>query len=372
MVFIMKQTPHPEDQLLQQVEELATNRGLIFIGVSGLDVNQDFKWFSSWLSEGRHAGMAFLERHLKLRANPAELLEGRASHAMIFALPYQQEDRWKRTGFAVPKIAMYARLKDYHRVLKQELEELMLELQQLGYQLTFRVTVDSAPLLERALASKSGQGFIGKNTCYIHPKHGSFLLLGEALIAWQPSEAFQQKIANTKPRSSQERTSDGGCGTCKRCQVHCPTGALDQDYRIDARKCLSWWTIENRGPIPEEYWPWVGQYLFGCDICQLVCPWNRGKKTQLKTQSLLKLKEDIDPYAIATMNQSTYESIFGGTPVTRAKREGLIRNALIALHTNKDERLLSALAVHDTEDHPAIAQTILAIRKDLAKTQAQT
>ncbi|MCX6126729.1 MAG: tRNA epoxyqueuosine(34) reductase QueG [Proteobacteria bacterium] len=357
-----KQNPY------ETLNALATDSGLNFLGVTGLNVKRDFHWYETWLSEGRHAEMRYLENHLELRADPKKLLPG-AKYALVFGLPYFSGDRWQRgVGYAHPRFAMYARLKDYHKILKRELGELMNKLKARGLvekEELFRVTCDSAPLLERALTAGAGKGFIGKNTCYIHPKLGSFLLLGEILTTWSPP-AFSD-LPGEPPTPLLARTSGGGCGTCKRCQVHCPTGALDQDYRIDARKCLSWWTIENRGPIPEVYWKWIGQYIFGCDICQLVCPWNRGAEMSNKTSELTKLSVNIDPYFVATMDAEAYEQMFAGTPATRAKREGLVRNALIALFVRSDPRIFAAIDLLKQEPNDAIRVTIATINSKLIK-----
>jgi epoxyqueuosine reductase len=213
--------------------------------------------------------------------------------------------------------------------------------------------------LERAVAANTRLGFIGKNTCFIHPKQGSFFLLGEIISTHDFTESSPQEI---RPSNNARDKESGGCGTCKRCQVHCPTGALDEDYRIDARKCLSWWTIENRGPIPKEYWPWIGRYVYGCDICQLVCPYNRGLKVKESTASLVKIKTEIDLFEMATLTQESYERLFGGTPTTRAKREGLVRNALIAMYVTKDPRLPQALDHNSDATHVAITSTMETIK----------
>ena len=133
-----------------------------------------------------------------------------------------------------------------------------------------KIAVDSVPIFERAIAAKTEFGFIGKNTCYIHPKKGSFFLLGEIILDEVIKQDSKLAVETTK------RTDLGGCGSCKRCQVHCPTGALDKEYELDANLCLSYWSIESRGIIPEKFWPWFSKFYFGCDICQLVCPYNRG------------------------------------------------------------------------------------------------
>lgn len=348
------------------VANLADKHGLLFFGVSGLNVAQDFVWYEQWLDEGRHAGMDYLARNLAVRANPELLLEG-AKTAWIFGLPYYLGDTWRRGDVHVPaRFAMYSRIKDYHKVLRASLDNLFTEILQTSYpqdeaKPNYRVTVDSAPLLERALAANTASVFIGKNTCVIHPKKGSFFLLGEVLTSWNPGVETHD-VQTTRHR---ERTSEGGCGTCRRCQVHCPTGALDRDYQIDARKCLSWWTIENRGAIPKEFWPWIGRYMYGCDICQLVCPWNRGVPQSEVALSLLKLEKDLDLFVVATMDQGTYECTFGGTPATRAKREGLMRNALIAMHVKNDDRLNLALEKASLDPSTMIQETIAMIREEL-------
>lgn len=197
-----------------------------------------------------------------------------------------------------------------------------------------RVCCDSAPLLERSIAVQAGLGFRGKNTCVISRQKGSLFFIGELLTSLDLSSLVLEKHEGTQPQRS-------SCGTCRRCQVHCPTGALDMDYRMDARKCIAYWTIEHRGPIPQVYWPAVGMYVFGCDICQLVCPFNRVLRSSPTAESLSplvpRIDREIDLHALATMTQSQYETWFGGTPLTRAKREGLMRNGLIALYV-KDRK----------------------------------
>lgn len=325
---------------LELIRRLAEQDGLHFFGVSDLDVRQDFDRFESWLEAKRHGEMTWLTRHKPVRRDPKLLLED-ARVALVFGLPYYLGDRWLRAAsHEPPKIAQYARLRDYHKVLRSKLKNVI---QGLGghapKETAWRIAVDSAPLLERSLANGLGGTFVGKNTCIIHPAKGSFFLLGEILSSWVPDKLH--------PKSSGfghlPRSKLGGCGSCKRCQVHCPTGALDQDYLIDARKCLSYWTIEWRGEIPTVFWPWIGRYVFGCDICQLVCPYNRPITPSPIAQTLVKIDPNIDYLTVATMNQATYESLFGGTPMTRAKRNGLRRNAIIAMAARGDNRLKAIL-----------------------------
>lgn len=342
----------------QHLQNSFEKEGLSFLGVVTLGPEPAFERFEEWLDDGFHADMEFLNKNKNLRNDPRGLLED-ARQALIFGLPYWQGDRLQTVKMGQYQIAQYARLRDYHKSMRQKAERVLLSLQGLNPELKGRVTIDSAPLLERALAARTARGFIGKNTCFIQPKEGSFFLIGEILIDRFVTEADQAAAVDPG-----QRREEGGCGSCKRCQIHCPTGALDQAYRLDARRCLAYWTIEHRGTIPEEFWPWLRIYLFGCDLCQLACPYNRNARP---TQEPLRFQtRDIDPFVVACMNQGEYEQLFGGTPLTRAKRSGLRRNALIALTVSQDPRLdlaLRAISQDDPELLHATAAQIAQWRK---------
>lgn len=325
-------------------------KGLAFFGLLPLGEEPDYARFSAWLDEGRQAGMQYLEENRELRRDPRALLAG-ARSVIVYGLGYFQGDLAPARSYAgPPRVAQYARIRDYHRVLwakgGQVLEELLAKV---GPGHAGRVVADSAPILERALAARSGRGFIGKNTCFIERDEGSFYVLAE--------------ILTTLPPETPVSAPTDGCGTCRRCQVHCPTGALDQDYRLDANKCLSYWTIEHRGTIPERFWPWMRQYWFGCDICQLVCPYNRAAKEGDHIEALKRVPPVADLFEVATMAQPDYERMFGGTPMTRAKRDGLVRNALIAMRMMNDFRLDDALRLaEEITPWPMVLATIAQVR----------
>jgi epoxyqueuosine reductase len=209
----------------------------------------------------------------------------------------------------------------------------------------FRIMVDSAPLFERSLAVQTGRGFIGRNSCYILPDFGSYVVLGEIVTttAFHWDTPIDQEAAPA-------------CQSCRRCQSHCPTGALQNPYSVDARRCLSYWTIEHQGLIPVSFWPHLKTFYFGCDVCQQVCPFN----SQIKHKALdnwIKLESCPDLMTVATMNQKKYEELFGGTPLTRAKIHGLRRNALIAMHVTAHPMIDEALAMIDVTAHPVLSQT---------------
>ena len=346
----MDQAPNeiPSRSFLQ---ELAKKHKLELLGIVALEKEPEFPRFEKWLADGLHAGMKFMANNLSCREDPRTLQTG-ARTALIFGYQYYQGDRMQRgSSQAAPQVAQYARLRDYHKFLRKQCSAFWQDLKQLFPSLgSMRVTVDSAPLLERALAARTASGFIGKNTLYIHPEKGSYLLLSEVLTdSYFPPD----KPSKVDPNS---RSPEGGCGSCKRCQVNCPTGALDESYRLDAKKCLAYYTIEHRGTIPIAFWPGLKHYFFGCDICQLVCPYNRHKQA-VKSEHL-KIMGLPDLSKIALMNQAEYELWFGGTPMTRAKKDGLRRNALIAMVVGKHEALAKTMEALAMDPSPLIKATL--------------
>ena len=334
------------------LESLANEYGLLLLGLVSVEEEPAFANFRFWLEKGMHAGMKYLENYQYLRQNPRNLLPG-CRTGIIFGMPCNQGDRMDPGGKKYQfRIAQYARMRDYHRSLKKRLQELGKRLIGLLPEgASFRAMTDSVPLLERALAARTERGFIGKNTLYIHPVHGSFLLLGELFLTRELKPDLAAAVEPTK------RSPEGGCGSCRRCQVHCPTGALDQAYRLDARRCLAYLTIENRGTIPVQYWEHLRLYLFGCDICQLVCPWNR-KVAHRVPEAARRLVNPPPLPEIVRMNQKEYESWFGGTPLTRARRAGLRRNALIAMIVSAHPDVEACLSFSEREGEPLLLATI--------------
>ncbi len=341
--------------VLEALKQAFSGQDLILLGatapayaVGGLPA---FERFTKWLGDGKHADMAWLEQYPDVRANPEKVLPGTRT-VLLFALPYFHElDETK------PMAARYAQFADYHKLLKVRAEAAMVEWRA-GYTEPFeyRITVDTAPVLERALAATSSQTFVGKNTCLIHEEHGSFLLLGEIFLT-------AEVPLTTSPEYDSTKRQDGkGCGPCTSCQTVCPTGALDEDYRIDAAKCLAYWTIEHRGTIPLEYWPWLKDYWYGCDLCQTACPYN-GRATAARLPASIPLRTMPPLDRVAMMSQGEYEQFFGGTPMTRAKRAGLQRNALIALAVTKDPALPRVMAaILDVSPDPVLVETLAQVR----------
>lgn len=275
-------------------------------------------FFDRWLREGNHAGMAYMENHREIRLNPAGLLEG-AKTVISVALNYYPEEKLPPDA---PHIAYYAYGKDYHVVIKEMLNDLWTALfprpaSSAGTgqadAVTARFFTDSAPILERYWAWKAGLGWIGKNTNLIIPGKGSFFFLGE--------------IVTTLKADRYDAPRKNRCGNCTRCLDACPTGALEGPRHLNARKCLSYLTIENRGEIPPEQAARLGGRLYGCDTCQEVCPWNRfARPTSVEafrpSPALLSLRKDD----LKAFSHEEYNRIFAKSAVKRAKYEGLIRN----------------------------------------------
>lgn len=265
-----------------------------------------------WLEQGCHAGMGYMQAHRELRKDPRGLLEG-AKTVLSVALNYYPEVRRDPAG---PYIAYYAYGADYHTVMKAKLGQLWAGIRALLPEgadgVSARLFTDSAPLLERYWAWRSGLGWQGKHTNLIIPRAGSFFFLGE-IVTTLEADVYDKPL---RPR----------CGTCRRCLDACPTGALRRPYCLDANRCISYLTIEHRGEIPAELAPRMQGMLFGCDACQQACPWNRFARPTAEeafrpSEELLHLRRE----ALCRMTEEDYRRLFKGSAVKRAKFSGLLR-----------------------------------------------
>ena len=254
--------------MLAQLREWATTAGFSQIGVADVDLTSAEPGLMAWLDQGFHGGMGYMARHGLKRARPAELVPGtvRVITARLDYLPRSTPDdwqalEWRRIGDA-PRAALsiYARGRDYHKVLRARLQTLAEQLAAVIGPFGHRVFTDSAPVLEVELGSRSGIGWRGKHTLALHRDAGSMFFLGEIYV--------------DLPLPLTDAV-EGHCGSCSACIDVCPTGAIVGPYRLDARRCISYLTIEHDGPIPTELRALIGNRIYGCDDCQLVCPWNK-------------------------------------------------------------------------------------------------
>jgi epoxyqueuosine reductase len=328
--------------LKQSVKDKARQLGFILAGVTTPEPPSHYSTFEAWLAQNRHGAMSYLatERSRLRRADLRQILP-ECKSILVLATPYSPPTPSMSGDGVAGKIASYAWGGDYHEVLPARMKELVRFIEeQAGRPVRNRFYTDTGPILERDLAQRAGIGWIGKNTCLIHPKKGSYFLLSEILLdlELEPDPPF---------------TTDH-CGTCTRCIEACPTNCILPDRTLDARRCISYLTIELKDDIPLELREKMGDWVFGCDICQMVCPWNRfavegdpafeDPSTSLGTPPL-SLTEEL------ALTSQAFNQRFKRSPVKRTKRRGYLRNVAVALGNAGDLHALPVLqSVLDDED----------------------
>ncbi|HYW31234.1 MAG TPA: tRNA epoxyqueuosine(34) reductase QueG [Gemmatimonas sp.] len=322
--------------LSERVKAVAYGLGFDLAGIAELGVPETRAEFDAWIAAGMHAEMAYLDGPGAELRRDARLPHAGATHAIVLAMNY---------GGTLPSgpIARYARGDDYHDVLRERLRALHRWLEtETGQPINARPYVDSGPVLERDLAQRAGLGWFGKNTMLINPRAGSFLFLCSLFVEYPlvPDVPFEADR----------------CGTCTRCMDACPTDAITGPRVLDARRCISYLTIELKGAIPEEFREAIGGNLYGCDICQNVCPWNVSFASAL-TEPAFAARDGLDSRdaralarELLAMSQGEFSARFRGSAMKRAKRRGLARNAAVVLGnvgTTDDVPLLDAARAHD-------------------------
>jgi epoxyqueuosine reductase len=321
---------------------LAREAGFDLAGVASADAPRELGFFRDWIARGYAGEMAYLTGQLARRADLRAAFPWARSLVCVglqydTPAPYSTAAETDR-GW----IARYAWGDDYHDVVKARLESLRARLvAELG-PMESRVYVDTGPIVERAFAAAAGLGAWGKNTCLLHPEHGSWFFLGEVI-----TDAEMEPDA---PRTDM-------CGSCTACLEACPTGALVAPYVLDARRCISYLTIEIKGAIPEEHRAGVGRQVFGCDICQDVCPWNRRRQEQAGAE--FAPREGLlapDLAFLASLDDEAFRARFRGSPVKRAKRRGLLRNVCVALANSGDLSRRPVLARLAEDEDPLVRE----------------
>lgn len=318
-------------ELAARLKGWAIEEGFDRAGVAALEPAAHGEAFVRWLARGDLADMGYLERKLAARLRPAEVLEG-ARSALCVALQYHPlAGESEPAGDLWPRVARYARGRDYHDVMGAGLRRLAARIGAAFPGAGSRAYVDTGPVLERDLAARAGLGVAGKNTNLLHREGGSWFLLGELFLTLD--------LAPDAPLADL-------CGRCTLCLEACPTGALPEPYRLDSRRCISYWTIEHRGELPPVARALVGDWVFGCDVCQEVCPWNR-RPAAAAAHPELELppaRAALDLAALLRLDRDGYVERFRGSPMKRAKQEGLQRNAAVAMGNRGDRRYVPALA----------------------------
>lgn len=295
----------------QLIKDEAKNLGFIFCGIAKADfLEEEAPRLEAWLKKGMHGEMQYMENHFDKRLDPRLLVDG-AKSVISLGLNYYTEDA--QVDASGPKISKYAYGADYHHVIKEKLKQLLETINEKIGEVGGRAFVDSAPVLDKAWAKKAGLGWIGKNTNLINQRVGSFFFLAELIVDIE----LEYDIAPTADH----------CGTCTRCVDACPTEAIVAPYIVDGSRCISYLTIELKNEIPKEFSGKMDNWMFGCDVCQDVCPWNKF--------SVLNTEPSFAPHAdLLQLNKNDWEEItedvfqkvFKNSAVKRTKFSGLKRN----------------------------------------------
>ncbi len=299
---------------------------------------------AAWLAEGAHGDMIWMAETFERRADPGKLMDDARSVVML-GLNYGPATD-PLAALSRPEtgaISVYARHRDYHDVIKGKLKELAAFLVGAARpdKADVKVFVDTAPLLEKPLAARAGLGWQGKHTNLVSREFGSWLFLGAILT--------NLDLPPDEPESDH-------CGECHACLDVCPTGAFPAPYQLDARRCISYLTIEHQGPIPREFRPVIGNRIYGCDDCLAVCPWNKFASVGREAKLAARAELEAPPLAeLASLDEASFRSLFAGGPIKRVGRARFVRNVMIAIG-NSNNRAFAAVAAERLDDESALVR----------------
>ena len=323
-----------ETKLTKKIKEWGAELGFQQIGVTTTDLHQDEAYLINWLSKGRHGEMNYMASHGKKRSRPQDLIPGTLSvisARMDYFPPSSNHPTKVLKNKNLAYISRYATGRDYHKIIRQRLKKLARRIQEQYGEFGHRCFVDSAPVLEKALARNSGLGWIGKHSNLINPKAGSWFFLGE--------------IYTNLPLEIDEPFTEQHCGSCKACIDVCPTNAIVGDMEIDARRCISYLTIELRDSIPEKFRKLIGNRVYGCDDCQLICPWNKFAKNS--DEDDFRVRNGLDAPDLVELFSWTEKNFIErteGSAIRRIGYECWLRNIAVGLgNAPKTEKVVSAL-----------------------------
>ena len=306
--------------LAQSIKDWGRELGFQQVGISGLELGEHEAHLQRWLDAGYQGEMDYMAAHGRKRSHPDELVPG-TLRVVSLRMDYLPGDTQMARRLQEPEkayVSRYALGRDYHKLIRKRLQQLAERIQQAIGPFGYRAFVDSAPVLEKAIAEQAGLGWIGKNTLVLNRKAGSYFFLGELFV--------DLPLPEDAPHASEH------CGRCSACLDICPTAAFVGPYVLDARRCISYLTIELKGPIPEELRAPIGNRVFGCDDCQMVCPWNRFAKAT--EQSDFQPRHGLDNAELAELFRWSEEEFLSrteGSPLRRAGYERWLRNLAVGL-----------------------------------------
>ena len=343
----MSSPPPDTTALAQRIRSLAHAAGFQRVGISGVELKDDAAFLRSWLDEGLHGSMDWMARHGDKRGRPDELIPG-TLRVISVGLDYGQDSEaaWAnlRDGERA-YVARYALGRDYHKLMRNRLQKLADDVASVIGPFGHRVFVDSAPVLERALARNAGLGWIGKHTCLIDSEGGSWFFLGELFV--------DLPLPVDPPATAH-------CGTCVRCIDICPTQAIVAPHRLDARRCISYLTIEHEGAIDEALRPLMGNRIFGCDDCQLICPWN--KFARRTDEPDFRTRNDLDKATLVELfawEEDEFLRRTEGSAIRRSGHERWLRNIAVALgNAPTTPEVVSALRSREHADDAVVREHV--------------
>ncbi len=321
---------------------------------------------SGFLALGHHGDMGWMEERAQLRASPAALWP-EAKSAIVVGHNYAP-DHNPMENLADPhlgNISVYARNKDYHDVIKKKLKALARHIAE-THGCEVKVFVDTAPLMEKPLAAQAGLGWQGKHTCLVSREFGSWLFLGVILTTLPLSSCGERSESAGSPSAhAQDNAKEDHCGSCTRCLDICPTQAFTAARRIDARRCISYLTIEHKGHIPEEFLDAIGNRIYGCDDCLSVCPWNKFAQSAQEAAYHAREQLKAPPLAmLAALDDAAFRAFFSGSPVKRIGRNRFIRNVLVAIGNTQAARYRSVIIPLLTDSSALVrAMAVRALRR---------
>jgi epoxyqueuosine reductase len=325
----------------QDISRFAREAGLSVVGITSAEPFMALEpYVVNHVERGYMAGMTWFTTDRARQSMNPRVLHERASSIISVAVPFWTGDvALPDDGVLRGRIARYAWGRDYHKTLKRRMRDFIARMEvAFGSQIDARILVDTARTSDRAVAARAGTGWYGKNSMIIVPGHGSWVMLGEIIVDVDlPADVPMAK----------------DCGRCTICIDRCPTEAIVEPYRVDSNRCISYLTIEERGAIPHHLRPLMGNHVFGCDVCQDVCPYTSAAKVtddpDFRPRSVANVFPSLE--FLATMTEEAFRMVYSGSPVTRAKRAGMARNAAVALGNSGDSRaepiLLRMLREHD-------------------------
>lgn len=346
-------------QLAQDIKLWASELGFDQAGITDTDLTLEEPRLQAWLDAGYHGSMDYMARHGMMRARPHELLPGtlRVLSVRMNYLPFEADFAATLRDPTLGYISRYALGRDYHKLLRSRLKQLGERIEQRCEALGWRPFVDSAPILERPLAAKAGLGWVGKHSLLLNESAGSFFFLGELLLSLPlPLDAPVEKEL---------------CGKCVACINICPTGAIVAPYVVDGRRCISYLTIENDGPIPAEFRPLMGNRIYGCDDCQLICPWNRYANASPEPD--FSPRPNLHRPPLLTLwgwSESEFLKHTEGSPIRRIGYQRWRRNLAVALGNGPaSQEVMVALQQALAQAEPMVAEHIEWALATLARRQ---